>query len=68
MSTFNSHATTRTKPRKDEKVEPGATLPDGEPKIARKPRNPLLSQTDLDKERADGEGMIPNKPAAHDEP
>ena len=51
----------REKPRRQEQPsDPGGMLPNQEPSVIPSPRKPL--QTDIDKERADWEGMTPDKP------
>ncbi len=64
MSMFNSHPP-RKHPSDDRGTgKPGAMTPDNAaPKVTPRPKTPQhISQTDLDKERADSEGMTPNKP------
>jgi hypothetical protein len=65
MSTFNSHESTQPRRRgKDAKAEPVGPRPDPVLTVVPvpAPTKPKRSLTDVDEERADWEGMIPNKP------
>jgi hypothetical protein len=57
------HPPPRKSPRREEKPSDpgGGMLPNQEPTVIPSPRTPL--QTDVDKERADWEGMTPEKPS-----
>jgi hypothetical protein len=71
MSTFNSHESTQPRRRdKGGKAEPGALRPDPARTVIAvpAPRKLERSLTDVDTERADWEGMIPNKPTNPAEP
>jgi hypothetical protein len=62
MSTFNSHDSYR--PRRNGKAEPVGPRPDPMLTIVPvpAPAKPKRSLTDVDEQRADGEGMTRNKP------
>ena len=57
------------KPRRTPKdaADTGGMLPDQELTVIPTARKPLLSETEKDKERADWEGMTPEKPTENDD-
>jgi hypothetical protein len=50
-----------------EAADTGGMLPDQEPTVIPTARKPLLSETEKDKERADWEGMTPDKPTENED-